>query len=134
MQIGRSAGALARKRVATALLRHVQAHFGGNLQRAALTLGYDRRRLHSYTSERSFLSDEAVDKIKETWGLDLLNVDAVPDAGPTASSVKWSAVEGQLSLFDPPVRLANEGVALILERKGAAIAVSITISPDAKIA
>jgi hypothetical protein len=87
--------------------------------------------MYTYISGRSFPSDEVVDRIQETWGLDLLNIDALPKTPP---AVSLSELERQLSLFDPPVRLTNEGVEIVLERKGAAIAVGITISPDVKVA
>ena len=124
----------AKARVAAVLQRYVDAHFDGSLQRAGQTLGYDRRRIYTYTSGRSFPSDGVMDRIKEQWGLDLLNIDAGPNHGPAVSPAKASEQERQLSLFDFPVRLANEGVEIILERKGAAIAVRIGISPDVKVA
>jgi len=114
----------AKARVAAVLQRYVDAHFDGSLQRAGQTLGYDRRRIYTYTSGRSFPSDGVMDRIKEQWGLDLLNIDAGPTAAPRFTA-KASEEERQLSLFDFPVRLANEGVEIILERKGAAIAVRI---------
>jgi hypothetical protein len=124
----------AKARVAAVLQRYVDAHFDGSLQRAGQTLGYDRRRIYTYTSGRSFPSDGVMDRIKERWGLDLLNIDAGPNHCPAVSPAKASEEERQLSLFDFPVRLANEGVEIILERKGAAIAVRIGISPDVKVA
>ena len=124
----------AKARVAAVLQRYVDAHFDGSLQRAGQTLGYDRRRIYTYTSGRSFPSDGVMDRIKEQWGLDLLNIDAGPNHIPAVSPAKVSEEERQLSLFDFPVRLANEGVEIILERKGAAIAVRIGISPNVKVA
>lgn len=124
----------AKARVAAVLRRYVDDHFDGSLQRAGQTLGYDRRRMYTYTSGRSFPSDGVVDRIKEQWGLDLLNLDAGPNHVPAASPAKASEKERQLSLFDFPVRLANEGVEIILERKGAAIAVRMGISPNLKVA
>ena len=124
----------AKARVAAVLQRHVDKHFDGSLQRAGQSLGYDRRRMYTYTSGRSFPSDGVVDRIKEKWGLDMLNIDADPHSVAAASPNKASERKSQLSLFDIPVRLANEGFEITLERKGAAIAVRIGISPNVKIA
>lgn len=125
--------ASAKARVAKALQRHVNDRFSGNLKRAAEDLGYDRQRLYSYTSNTSFPSAEVFDNIKGKWALDLLNVDAL-NHSQTASPGKAPEADSQFSLFDPPVRLTNEGVEIILERKGAAVEVRMKISPDVKIA
>jgi hypothetical protein len=124
---------LARARVAEVLQRHVNDRFGGNLKRAAEDLGYDRQRLYSYTSKTSFPSAEVFDNIKEKWALDLLNIDAINHT-QAASPGRAPAADNQFSLFDPPVRLTNDGMEIVLERKGAAVAVRIKISPDVKIA
>jgi hypothetical protein len=123
----------AKARVAEALQRHIDELFDGNLKRAAEDLGYQKQRLYSYTSQTNFPSAEVFDKIKERWAVDLLNVDGV-NKEPTVSRSRASEAHGQLSLFDNPVRLANEGVQITLERKGAGIAVGIMILPDVKVA
>jgi hypothetical protein len=125
--------ALAKARIAEALQRHIDDFFGGNLKRAAEDLGYGRARLYSYTSRTSFPGDEVFDKVKEKWALDLLGLDGVKGQ-PTASRGRVAEADGQLRLFDLPIRLANEGLEITLQRKGAAIAVGITVSPDVKIA
>jgi len=118
----------AKARIAEALQRHIDVFFGGNLKRAAEDLGYKRARFSSYTSQTSFPGAEVFDKIKEKWALDLLSLDGVKSE-PTAPGAN-----GQLSLFDRPVRLANGGVEITLQRKGAAISVGMTISPNVKVA
>jgi hypothetical protein len=120
----------AKARIAEVLRRHIDDLFSGNLKRAAEDLGYERQRLQSYISETSFPGAEVFDKIREKWGLDLLNINGARQQPPT-EPYRFSE---QLSLFDYPVRLANGGVELTLERKGAAIAVGITISPDVRVA
>lgn len=134
MRDGQPPGTQAKARVAEVLLRHVNDRFKGNLKQAAEALGYERQRLHSYTSQASFPSAEAFDNIKEKWDLDLLNLSPpnhVPTAGPPDEA---PMVNHEPSLFDPPVKLKNEGVEIVLARKGPAIAVRIAISPDVKIA
>jgi len=121
----------ARDRIAEVLLRHIARSFGGNEKRAAEDLGFYRQRLHSYISKTSFPGADVFDIIREKWGLDLLNVDA---GSPGAlSNGEVSKVDRQLSL-DLPARLANAGLEIVLERKGAGIAVGITISPDVEVA
>ena len=123
----------AKARIAEALQRHINELFDGNLKRAAEDLGYERRRLRSYTSQTSFPGAEVFDKIKERWAVDLLNIDGVNDE-PPVSPTRISEAHQQLSFFDQPVRLANDGVQITLERKGPAIAVGIMITPDVKVA
>jgi hypothetical protein len=120
----------AKARIADVLRSYIDDFFTGNVKRAAEDLGYERQRLQSYLSETSFPSAEVFDKIMEKWGLDLLNV-GDPKPHTTAGAHRFSE---QLSLFDYPVRLVNEGVEITLERKGAAIAVGIAISPDVRVA
>jgi hypothetical protein len=133
MEDGQATEALAKARIAEALQRHIDGFFDGNLKRAADNLEYGRARLYSYTSQTSFPSAEVFDKIKEKWGLDLLSLNGIKDES-TASRGRIAEADGQLSLFDHPVSLTNEGVQITLQRKGAAIAVGITISPDVKVA
>jgi hypothetical protein len=123
----------AKARIAEALQHHINVFFGGNLKRAAEDLGYKRARFSSYTSQTSFPSAEVFDKIKDKWELDLLSLDGV-NGERRASRGGAVEADGQLPLFDRPVRLENDGVQITLQRKGAAIAVGITVSPDVKIA
>ena len=121
----------AKARVAEAIRRHVDQRFGGNLKRAAEDLGFERQRLYSYTSRANFPGSDVFDVIKEKWALDLLNVDT--PTVPATLGRDELADSGQLRLlFDPPVRLANEGVEIILEQRGPAVSVSITVSPDVR--
>jgi hypothetical protein len=120
----------ARARVAKALRRHVDGHFNGNVKRAAEDLGYERQRLHSYLSKASFPGADVFDTIKQKWALDLLNVDS-SDEGQLGA--RTSEDGRQLSLFDP-IRLVNDGVTIVLERKGAAVEVGIAISPLMRLA
>jgi hypothetical protein len=117
-------------RIAEALRKFIEKKFGGNEKRAAEDLGYNRQRLHSYISRANFPGDEVFDLIRQRWALDLLNIDAL-NKTRTRPSRRTSEAPRQIDL---PVRLANEGVEIVLERKGANIAVGIKISPDVKVA
>jgi hypothetical protein len=122
-------GNQAKGRVAEVLLQYVRRHFRGNLAEAAADLGYERQRLYSYTSQTSFPSAEVFDKVREKWNLDLLSL-----SPPEQLAESGVTIADQWSLFEHAVRLKNEGMEIVLERKGPGIAVQISVSPDVRIA
>jgi hypothetical protein len=118
----------AKTRIAEVLRKHILDIFDGNTTRAAEHLGITKQRLNSYTSCTSFPGADLIDAIKEKWNLDLLNI----NGNGHAAIPMMAQVDRQLSLFDQPIKLANQGVEIVLARKGAGIAVAVTISPNLK--
>jgi hypothetical protein len=118
----------AKARVAEALRAHIASKFSGNASEAARKAGITRAVLHSYTSEKNFPSEEAFNKFRLGWKLDLLSL--TKKLGGSAPQKG----KDRLSFLDSPMVLANKGVKLALKRKGMNVAVGIEISPDLKSA
>jgi hypothetical protein len=123
-------GKNAKEHISKQIKAYISAKFGGSLTLAAASLEISKQRLQSYTSARSFPRAEVIDLIGEKWGPDVV--------GMGERTARLKKREGtplvQLGLFDEPVTLTNDQMTVIIERKGANLAVRIEIAARAKIA